>query len=107
MKIALDAMGHDDGPAKLIEGAALALREFSEITRLFLTGDTPRLEAELQRVGCSDGRIQIIHTPQVVEMHDSGLDAVRRKKDASVSRAVDLVKGGEAEAWSVQAIPAR
>ena len=29
MKIALDAMGHDSGPAKLIEGAALALQEFS------------------------------------------------------------------------------
>ena len=98
MKIALDAMGHDDGPAKLIEGAALALREFSEITKLFLTGDTPRLEAELQRVACSDRRIQIVHTTQIVEMHDSGIDAVRRKKDSSVSRAVDLVKSSEAEA---------
>ncbi len=98
MKIVLDAMGHDDGPAKLIEGAALALREFSEISKLFLTGDTPRLEAELKRIKCSDGRIQIVHTTQVVEMHDSGLDAVRRKKDSSVSRAVDLVKSGDAEA---------
>ena len=98
MKIALDAMGHDDGPAKLIEGAALALREFPEISRLLLTGDTPRLAAELKRVGCNDGRIQIVHTTQVVEMHDSGIDAVRRKKDSSVSRAVDLVKSGEAQA---------
>ena len=33
-----------------------------------------------------------MHTTQVVEMHDSGIDAVRKKKDSSVSRAVDLVK---------------
>jgi glycerol-3-phosphate acyltransferase PlsX len=98
MKIALDAMGHDEGPGKLVEGATLALREFPEISRLFLTGDTPRLEAELKRCSCNDGRIEIVHATQVVEMHDSGLDAVRRKKDSSISRAVDLVKSGAAEA---------
>ena len=98
MKIALDAMGHDLGPAKLIEGAALALREFPDIAKLFLTGDTPRLEAELKRIGCNDGRIQIVHCTQIVEMNDSAVDAVRKKKDSSVSRAVDLVKAGEADA---------
>ena len=98
MKIALDAMGHDDGPPKLVEGAALALREFPEITRLFLTGDTPRLEAELKRIGCNDRRIEIVHCTQVVEMSDSAIDAVRRKKDSSISRAVELVRSGEAEA---------
>ena len=98
MKIALDAMGHDDGPAKLIEGAALALGELPQISKLFLTGDTPRLEAHLKRLGCNDARIEIVHTTQVVEMHDSGIDAVRKKKDSSVSRAVDLVKDGNAEA---------
>lgn len=98
MKIALDAMGHDEGPAKLVEGAALALSEFPEIKKLYLTGDAARLEAELKRLGCNEGRIEIVHCTQVVEMNDSGLDAVRRKKDSSVSRAVDLVKKGDAEA---------
>src|SRR3712207_4824020 len=98
MKIALDAMGHDDGPAKLIDGAKLALAEFPEITRLYLTGESALLERELKRAGCNDRRIEIVHCTQVVEMNDSGLDAVRRKKDSSISRAVDLVKKGEAEA---------
>lgn len=98
MKIALDAMGHDEGPRKLVEGAALALSEFSEITRLYLTGDTPQLEAELKRIGCNDRRIEIVHCTQVVEMSDHAIDAVRRKKDSSIARAVDLVKSGDAEA---------
>jgi glycerol-3-phosphate acyltransferase PlsX len=98
MKIALDAMGHDEGPAPLLAGAALALREFPDITRLYLTGDTPRLEKELKKIGCNDGRIEIVHAPQVVEMQDSAIDAVRRKKNSSVSRAVDLVKAGSADA---------
>jgi phosphate acyltransferase len=97
MKIALDAMGHDDGPASLIDGAALALREFPDITRLHLVGDTSRIEAELRRLGCNDGRIAITHSTQVVEMNDSAVDAVRRKKDSSIARAVDLVKKGEAD----------
>src|SRR5712672_607420 len=98
MKIALDAMGHDDGPAPLVEGAVMALREYPQISKLVLTGDTPQLEALLKKHGCHDPRIEIVHTTQVVEMHDSGIDALRRKKDSSVSRAVDLVKTGDAEA---------
>ena len=98
MKIALDAMGHDDGPAPLIKGAVEALRENTQISKLFLTGDTAQLEALLKAEGCNDARIEIVHTTQVVEMHDSGIDALRRKKDSSISRAVDLVKSGDAEA---------
>ena len=98
MKIALDAMGHDEGPPKLVEGAALALRDFPDIEKLYLTGDTARIEGELKRVGCNDRRIEIVHATQVVEMGDSAVDAVRRKKDSSVSRAVDLVKNGDADA---------
>ena len=99
MKIALDAMGHDAGPAPLIEGAALALREFPDIAELHLCGDTARIEAELKRIGCNDRRISILHATQVVEMHDSAVDAVRRKKDSSVSRAVELVKSGTTDGF--------
>lgn len=98
MKIALDAMGGDHAPENIIHGAVLALREYPHISHLFLTGDTPRIEAELKKHGCNDSRIEIIHTTQIVEMTDSGLDAVRRKKDSSVSRAIDLVKEGRAQA---------
>ena len=98
MKIALDAMGGDFGPPNIVGGAVMALKEYSHIAKLFLVGDTPRIEAELKRHGCNDGRIEIVHATQVVEMTDGAVDAVRRKKDSSVSRAVDLVKKGDAAA---------
>ena len=98
MKIALDAMGHDEGPAPLVAGAVLALQELDDISRLYLTGNTGRIEAELRSLGCNDRRIEIVHCTQVVEMTDSAVDALRKKKDSSVSRAVDLVKKGEADA---------
>src|SRR4030081_2448978 len=98
MKIALDAMGGDFGPPHLVAGAVMALREYSHIEKLFLVGDTPQIEAELKKHKCSDHRIEIVHATQVVEMSDGAVDAVRRKKDSSVSRAVDLVKKGDADA---------
>jgi glycerol-3-phosphate acyltransferase PlsX len=98
MKIALDAMGGDHAPDHIVHGAVLALANHPQISRLFLTGDTARIEAELKKHGCTDGRIEILHTTQIVGMSDRGIDAVRRKKDSSVSRAVDLVKEGKAQA---------
>jgi glycerol-3-phosphate acyltransferase PlsX len=98
MKIALDAMGGDFGPPNIVGGAVMALKEYPHIEKLFLVGDTPRIEKELTKHCCNDGRIEIVHATQVVEMSDGAVDAVRRKKDSSVSRAVDLVKKGDAHA---------
>jgi len=98
MRIALDAMGGDFGPPNLVGGAVLALREYPQIDKLFLVGDTPQIEVELKNQNCNDRRIEIVHSTQVVEMSDGAVQSVRRKKDSSVSRAVDLVKRGEAAA---------
>ena len=98
MRIALDAMGGDYAPKNTVAGAVQALREYPRITKLFLTGDEQAIKSELSSLGCTDPRIEIVHTTQVVEMSDAAVEAVRRKKDSSVSRAVDLVKSGQADA---------
>ncbi|MDQ6861437.1 MAG: phosphate acyltransferase PlsX [Verrucomicrobiota bacterium] len=98
MKIALDAMGGDFGPPNLIAGAVMALREYPRIEKLYLVGDTARIEAELKTHACNDARIEITHSSQVVEMSDKAVESVKRKKDSSISRAVDLVKHGHADA---------
>jgi len=82
----------------------MALKAYPQITRLFLTGDELAIKSELTKIGCADPRIEIIHTTQVVEMSDAAVEAVRRKKDSSVSRAVDLVKNGEPMLLSAQGI---
>src|ERR1700726_981859 len=98
MKIALDAMGGDFGPPNLVTGAVMALREYRHFEKLYLVGDSGQIEAELKKLHCNDGRIDIVHSTQVVDMSDSAWSAVRRKKDSSVSRAVDLVKHDQADA---------
>jgi phosphate acyltransferase len=98
MKIALDAMGGDFGPPNLVGGAVMALQQYPRIEQLFLVGDTAQIEAELKKQNCSDRRVEIVHSTQVVDMCDKAVESVRRKKDSSISRAVDLVKQGRADA---------
>lgn len=98
MRIALDAMGGDYAPKNLVEGAVMALREYDALTKLFLVGDEARIQVELKRLAFSDPRIELVHASQVVDMTDGAADSVRKKRDSSISRAVELVKSGQAEA---------
>jgi glycerol-3-phosphate acyltransferase PlsX len=96
MKIAVDAMGGDHGPAPNVEGAIQAATELD--VEVVLVGDEAQLQAQLQRVGCRDPRITIRHAPQVVEMHESPAQVARKKRQSSVWIATELVKAGETEA---------
>jgi len=98
MRIALDAMGGDFGPKNNVEGAVLASKEYRHIEKIFLVGDAMAIGAELKRIGYQDQRIEIFHASEVVDMHESAAKAVRQKKDSSISRAIDLVKNGSAQA---------
>lgn len=98
--IAVDGMGGDFAPGAVVEGVAQALDgSLPWIDRILLVGDQDRLADELGRVGLSgDGRVEVVHADQVVEMGDSPATAVRSKRRASINVAVDLVKEGRAEA---------
>ncbi len=98
MRIALDAMGGDYAPQNPIGGLKLALAELPQMERVYVVGVPEVVQKEMGAQGVSDPRIEIVAASQVVDMTDSGLDAVRRKKDSSISRAVDLIKEKKADA---------
>src|ERR1700740_1544584 len=98
MRIALDAMGGDFAPKNNVEGAVLALKEYPHIEKLFLVGDAMAVGAELKRIGYQDQRLEVLHASEVVDMHESAAKAIRQKKDSSISRCVDLIKNGSAQA---------
>jgi len=98
MRIALDAMGGDFAPRNTIEGAVLALKEYSYLEKLFLVGDAITVGTELKRLQFQDSRLEIFHASEVVNMRESAAKAIRQKRDASISRAVDLVKNNAAQA---------
>lgn len=94
MRVALDAMGGDNAPAIEVEGAVAVCREYG--IPVTLVGDRPRLEAELARHHITGLDIDVFHASEVVGMHDSASDAVRKKKNSSVRLAFELVKEGKA-----------
>ncbi len=98
MQIALDAMGGDFSPAQNVGGAKLALAEYAHITKIFLVGQSQPLKAEMDRQGLSDRRVEIVDAPDVVDMTESAVKAIRSKKKSSINVSVDLVKEGVAQA---------
>lgn len=99
MKLAIDAMGGDNAPQINIEGAKLALAKLGTLSKLFLVGDEGALKSACDAARISaDKRLEIVHAPEVVTMEESGLAAVRQKKNSSMSIAVDLVKKGACDA---------
>lgn len=91
-------MGGDFAPQAIVEGSLLAVRECPDIERLYLVGDEKAVQAEIDRCGGNPGRVEIRHATEVVGMGESPATAVRRKKDSSINRAMDLVKSREADA---------
>jgi len=99
MRIAVDAMGGDDAPREIVAGAIRAVRELSGISRLYLVGNRNAVQAEIDAApGSIPKAIELVAAEQVVGMDESPAAAIRRKKDSSISRAVDLVKEGKADA---------
>jgi glycerol-3-phosphate acyltransferase PlsX len=97
MKVALDAMGGDYAPAVTIEGAIETINDFEGID-IVLVGDENSIKRELDSKRYLPNRISIKHASQVVEMGESTAVAIRKKRDSSISKAVELVKNGEADA---------
>ena len=98
MKIALDVMGGDNAPDINVDGAKRALRDFPLIEKIYLVGREETVRSSCDRLGLSGPRVEIVPAAEVVEMNESGLLAVRKKKNSSMSISVDLVKSGDADA---------
>src|ERR1039457_1484378 len=96
MRVAVDAMGGDNAPVVEVEGAVAAAREFG--IPVTLVGDMDKIRVELAKHDCSGIDLEIQHAGEVVGMHDSASDAVRKKKDSSIRVAFEMVKRGEASA---------
>jgi glycerol-3-phosphate acyltransferase PlsX len=96
MRIAIDAMGSDNAPRVEVEGSVQAAREYG--FDLILVGDEQKIRKELAGFSRHPSNISICHASEVVQMDESPAVAVRRKKDSSISVAVNLVREKKASA---------
>lgn len=99
MQIALDAMGGDYGSEELIAGALLAVKQTD--LRVTLVGEESLLSKHLETLAPdikTAKLINIVHSSQVIGMNEHPVDAIRKKKNASIMVAFDLVRRKEADA---------
>ncbi len=95
--IAIDAMGGDNAPAAIIDGAILAAQELG--VSIILVGDEYLIREELDRRPGSDRLpLTVHHASQRVAMDEAPSQVVRRKRDSSIWVATSLVKAGTASA---------
>ncbi|MCA1028434.1 phosphate acyltransferase PlsX [Cytobacillus kochii] len=94
MKIAIDAMGGDNAPEEIVHGAMKAALDFNDI-EITLVGNEDEIRKYLTS---NDDRIQVLHTNEMILGTDEPVRAVRRKKQASMVLAAQLVADGKADA---------
>lgn len=93
MRVAIDAMGGDHAPKEIVLGAMKAAQEFKDIS-ITLVGD----ETKINEFLTNRERIEVLHTDEMVLPTDEPVRAVRRKKNASMVLAAQLVADGKADA---------
>ena len=95
--IAVDAMGGDFAPRHIVDGALAAARHFD--LGVALVGAAAQVEAEIARHADVDRtRVRVINATDVIAMSDAPTTALRRKPDASIAVAANLVASGQAAA---------
>ena len=95
MPIAIDAMGGDYYPRHPVSSAVTAVNQHD--VDIILVGDEKRIKSELDRHRFDAGRIDIVNASEVVEMSDSVVTALRKKRSSSMRICFDLVKNGDAD----------
>lgn len=93
-KIAIDVMGSDNGPELMVEGAVKALAA-NEDLGVVLVGDKKIIDKKLAELECDMTRVEVLHAEQVVTNYDNPMEAIFKKTDSSLVKA--LAATGERE----------
>ncbi len=96
-RIAVDAMGGDEGVRVMIEGAALARRRHDRF-KFLLVGDEPRIKAALDNHPNLRAASEILHSDDTITGEEKPSQALRRAKTTSMGMAIHAVKTGDAGA---------
>lgn len=96
-RIVVDAMGGDNAPENVVEGAlkARAQQDF----QLILVGDENKIRSVIEKSDYKSSDVEIVHADEVIEMGESPTVALRTKRNSSIVVGANLVNQGKAEAF--------
>mgnify|MGYP002609599380 FL=1 len=95
--VALDAMGGDNAPREIVKGAVNAIKQRKDI-KVLLVGKEEILKDTLKAYEYPKEQLEIVNATEEIEMAESPVLAIRRKKDSSMSVAMKLVHDKKADA---------
>src|SRR3989338_3710762 len=90
MRIVIDAMGGDFAPEAIVAGTIEAVKELD--VNVTLVGIEDKVKAELGKYQYPHSRVEVLHAPEVVEMHEHAAVSVRKKRNSSISIGINLLK---------------
>ena len=97
MRIAIDGMGGDNAPQAVVNGVVQALNEFKEL-EFFITGPEDIIKEQLKRENYTGDKITIVDAKEVISTNEHPVMAIRKKKDSSLCKALNLVKEKKCDA---------
>ena len=98
IKVAVDAMGGDNAPKCMVDGAVNALAAADNI-QVLMVGNPEKIESELAGKEYDRNRFTIIPAASVISTDEPPVEAIRSKKDSSIVVGLNLVRSGEADAF--------
>ncbi len=98
VNVAVDAMGGDNAPVEIVKGAIDAVNESSHV-KVFLTGREELIGRELSKYTYNKEQVEIVNASEIIETAEPPVMAIRKKKDSSIVKALNLVKEGVCDAY--------
>lgn len=98
VKVAVDAMGGDNAPKEIVKGAVEAINESGKV-KVYLVGMQDVLEKELSGYTYQKEQMEIVPATEIIETAEPPVMAIRKKKDSSLVKALNLVKDGTCDAY--------
>ena len=98
VNVAVDAMGGDNAPFEIVKGAIVAVKESNKI-KVFLVGKENLIHEELKKYQYDEKQVEVVHAEEVIETAEPPVMAIRKKKDSSIVKALNLVKDGTCDAY--------
>ena len=97
VNVAVDAMGGDNAPVETVKGAIDAINADNRV-KVFLVGQSPVITEELKKYQYDSSQVEIVHAEEIIEMAEPPVMAIRKKKDSSIVKAMNMVKEGTCDA---------
>lgn len=98
VRVAVDAMGGDNAPAEIVKGAVEAVNVSGKV-KIYLVGQRDALERELAKYTYNKEQMEIVPASEIIETAEPPVMAIRKKKDSSLVKALNLVKDGTCDAY--------